>query len=242
GEADGAFLFSAGDNVGGSAFESAVQNDEPTLDVLNAMEVDASAIGNHEYDQGLDDLQDRIEEHAEFPYLAANVYTAGTKDRVHDAYTVIDRDGVTVAVIGAVTTKTVGKVSPAAIEGLDFGDPVDAVNDVVDEMTAAGVEYDVLVASYHEGASATADPGVAPANTDPIFDKIVEETSPEVDAIFNGDSHRAYNYNAPVPGHEGQERALVQTGSSPAYLGTPTLALGGHGDWDVVHTTRLVAT
>src|SRR5699024_6729146 len=74
GQADASFLFSAGDNVGGSAFESAVQNDEPTLDVLNAMQVGASAIGNHEYDQGLDDLQDRIEEHAEFPYHAANVY------------------------------------------------------------------------------------------------------------------------------------------------------------------------
>src|SRR5699024_3970157 len=130
----------------------------------------------------------------------------------------------------------------AAIEGLDFGDPVDAVNDVVDEMTAAGVEYDVLVASYHEGASANADPGVVPANTDPIFDKIVAETSPEVDAIFNGDSHRAYNYNASVPGQEGEERPIIQTGSSAAYLGTTTLALGEDGDWDVVGTPELVAT
>src|SRR5699024_10977827 len=179
---------------------------------------------------------------AEFPYLAANVYDEGSGERVHDAYTVIDRDGVTVAVIGAVTTKTVGKVSPAAIEGLDFGDPVDAVNDVVDEITADGVEYDVLVASYHEGASANADPGVAPANTDPIFDRIVEETSPEVDAIFNGDSHRAYNFNAPVPGQEGEERPIIQTGSSAAYLGTTTLALGEGDDWDVVGTPELVPT
>src|SRR5699024_7140409 len=168
------------------------------------MEVDASAIGSHAYDQGVDDLTGRIEEHAAFPYPAANVYDEGSGERVHDAYTVIDRDGVTVAVIGAVTTKTVGKVSPAAIEGLEFGDPVDAVNDVVEEMEAEGVEYDVLVASYHEGASANAEPGVAPDNTDPIFDKIVEETSGEVDAIFNGDSHRAYNFNAPVPGQEGE--------------------------------------
>src|SRR5699024_10707373 len=125
------FLFSAGDNVGGSAFASAVQNDEPTIDVLNAMGVDATAIGNHEYDQGIDDLKDRIEPGTEFPDLAANVTYADSGERVHDAYTVIDRgDGVRVAVIGAVTTKTVGKVSPAMIEGLEFGDPVDAVNDV----------------------------------------------------------------------------------------------------------------
>src|SRR5699024_5006786 len=130
-ESDTSVLLSAGDNVGGSAFASAVQNDEPTLDVLNALGVDATAIGNHEYDQGVDDLLNRIEPRTEFPDLAANVYDGETGDRVHDAYTVIDRDGVKVAVIGAVTTKTVGKVSPKAIEGLEFGDPVDAVNDVV---------------------------------------------------------------------------------------------------------------
>ena len=60
-ESGTSFLFSAGDNVGGSAFESAVQNDEPTIDVLNALRVDATAIGNHEYDQGQDDLTGRIE-------------------------------------------------------------------------------------------------------------------------------------------------------------------------------------
>lgn len=78
------FLFSAGDNVGGSAFESAVQNDEPTIDVLNAMGVDATAIGNHEYDQGIDDLLERIEGRTDFPDLAANVYYAGTDELVHE--------------------------------------------------------------------------------------------------------------------------------------------------------------
>ena len=241
-DAETSVLLSAGDNVGGSAFASAVQNDEPTIDVLNAMGVDATAIGNHEYDQGIDDLLDRIEPRTDFPDLAANVYDEATGERVHDAYTVIERGDVKIAVIGAVTTKTVGKVSPVAIEGLEFGDPVDAVNDVVAEMADAGVEYDVLVASYHEGASVSAEPGVAPDNTDPIFDKIVAETSAEVDAIFNGDSHRTYNYTAPVPGEDGEERAIVQTGSSAANLGVVTLELGTDGDWDATATPELIPT
>ncbi|WP_394216639.1 bifunctional metallophosphatase/5'-nucleotidase [Brachybacterium vulturis] len=241
-ESDTSVLLSAGDNVGGSAFASAVQNDEPTIDVLNAMGVDATAIGNHEYDQGVEDLLERIEPRTAFPDLAANVYDEATGERIHDAYAVIDRDGVKIAVIGAVTTKTVGKVSPAAIEGLEFGDPVDAVNDVVAEMASDGVEYDVLVASYHEGASANAEPGVAPDNTDPIFDKIVTETSAEVDAIFNGDSHRVYNFNAPVPGQDGEERAIVQTGASAANLGVVNLELGEDGDWDVQGMPELIAT
>ena len=241
-ESPTSFLLSAGDSVGGSSFESAVQNDEPTLDVLNAMGVDATAIGNHEYDQGVDDLLERIEPRTDFPDLAANVYDAATGERIHEAYTVLEQDGVEVAVIGAVTTKTVGKVSPTAIEGLTFGDPVDAVNDVVEEMAADGVEYDVLVASYHEGASSSAEPGTAPQNTDPIFDKIVGSTSAEVDAIFNGDSHRTYNYTAPVPGEDGAERPIVQTGSSAANLGVVHLALGEDGAWGVVGSPEMHPT
>ncbi|MDN5896224.1 MAG: 5'-nucleotidase C-terminal domain-containing protein, partial [Nocardioides sp.] len=233
-EADTSFLFSAGDNVGGSRLAAPLQNDEPTIDVMNAMEVDAAAIGNHEYDQGVDDLLDRIEGRTEFPDLAANVYDEGTGELVHDAYAIVERDGVKVAVVGAVTTKTVGKVSPAAIEGLEFGDPVDGVNDAIEELDASGEEYDVLVATYHEGASVSAEPGLAPQNTDPIFDKIVTGTSPEVDAIFNGDSHRTYNFNAPVPGQDGEVRPIVQTGASAENLGVVTLELGEDGDWDVL--------
>lgn len=233
GEADSSFLFSAGDNVGGSAFASAVQNDEPTLDVLNALEVDASAIGNHEFDQGQDDLKDRIEGRTDFPDLAANVYGPDGK-RLMDPYEIVDNGGVKVAIVGAVTTKTLGKVSPAAIEGLDFRDPVDEVNKAIRELNASGEEYDLLVASYHEGASANAEPGVAPANTDPIFDKIVTETDPEVDAIFNGDSHRVYSYTADVTGQDGEVRPVIQTGSSAANLGVVSLKLGEDGDWDVV--------
>src|SRR5699024_12444750 len=103
---------------------------------------------------------------------------------------------------------------------------VAAVNAVVEAMEGGGVAYDVLVACYHDGACANAEPGGAPDNTDPIFDKIVEETSGEVDALFNGDSHRAYNFNAPVPGQEGEQRTLIQTGSSAANLAVVTLESG----------------
>lgn len=235
-------LLSAGDNVGGSAFASAVAGDEPTIDLLNALGVDASAVGNHEFDKGQDDLTDRISPGTDFPDLAANVYTADGSHAL-EPYTIVDAEGVKVAVIGAVTTKTVGKVSPSAIEGLTFGDPVEAVNDVVAELEAGDEDYDVIVASYHEGASGNGEPGSAPSNSDPIFDRIVAETSPEVDAIFNGDSHQTYAYNAPVPGQDGEVRPVVQTGSSGANIGSVTLALGEDDDWDVIEGgTELIPT
>ncbi|MGO3506302.1 MAG: bifunctional metallophosphatase/5'-nucleotidase [Brachybacterium tyrofermentans] len=235
-------LLSAGDNVGGSAFASAVDGDEPTIDFLNALGVDASAIGNHEFDKGQDDLTDRISPRTDFPDLAANVYHADGSHAL-EPYAIVEAGDVKVAVIGAVTTKTLGKVSPSAIEGLTFGNPVEGVNKAIDELNESGEEYDVLVASYHEGASGNGEPGSAPSNSDPIFDEIVTETSSEVDAIFNGDSHQTYAFDAPVPGQDGEVRPVVQTGSSGANIGSVTLTLGDDGDWDVVEGgTELIPT
>ena len=133
-------LLSAGDNVGGSAFASAVDGDEPTIDFLNALGVDASAIGNHEFDKGQDDLTDRISPRTDFPDLAANVYHADGSHAL-EPYAIVEAGDVKVAVIGAVTTKTLGKVSPSAIEGLTFGNPVEGVNKAIDELNESGEEY-----------------------------------------------------------------------------------------------------
>ena len=70
-------LLGAGDLIGASVFASAVANDQPTIDVMNAMELDASAVGNHEFDKGFTDLTDRIGSTATWDYLAANITDAG---------------------------------------------------------------------------------------------------------------------------------------------------------------------
>jgi 5'-nucleotidase len=67
---DNSLLISAGDNVSASLFASAVQGDIPTIDVLNALHLDASAAGNHEFDKGAADLTGRLSDAADFPFLA----------------------------------------------------------------------------------------------------------------------------------------------------------------------------
>ncbi len=68
--------------IGASEFASAVQQDQPTIDVMNAIGLDASAVGNHEFDRGWDDLRDRVIDNganATWDYLGANVYEKGTE-------------------------------------------------------------------------------------------------------------------------------------------------------------------
>ena len=134
--ASGPTLFlSAGDNIGASLFASSVAQDQPTIDVLNALELETSAVGNHEFDRGFDELAGRVTDESDFSYLGANVYEAGTETPVLQEYELIEVDGLTVGVIGAVTEETPTLVSPAGITSLSFGDPVEAVNRVAAELS-----------------------------------------------------------------------------------------------------------
>lgn len=208
----GSTLFiSNGDNIGGSLFASAVAGDEPTIEVLNALDLDASSVGNHEFDRGVDDLLGRVSSLAEFPYLAANVTDAD--GLILPAYEVLDVNGVSVAVVGGVTEETPALVSPLGIQGIQFGNLVDSVNDAVAELQALPDAPDVIIATLHEGApngSASYEQSIAESV---VFRDIVEQVDPAVAAIFTGHTHQTYVYESPIPGGSGETRPVIQGNS-----------------------------
>jgi 5'-nucleotidase len=244
---------SAGDNISASLFASAVQQDQPTIDVLNALQLGASAVGNHEFDKGYQDLTDRViadGTNAQWDYLGANVYLKGTTTPALDEYSIIDMDGVAVGVIGAVTGETPSLVSPGGITQIDIGDPVDAVNRMATQLSdgdESNGEADVLVASYHEGASEGLPNGTLEEELTEggAFQKIVEETSGAVDAIFTGHTHQRYAWEAPVPGAPGTTRPILQTGSYGEFVGKVVLTVDPSTGEVLAHTQenvpRLVA-
>lgn len=233
-------LVSAGDNVSASLFPSAVQGDVPTLDVLNALDLGASAAGNHEFDKGYADLVDRIQPKADFPILGANVRKADGS-RALDPYKLFDVDGVSVAVVGAVTQETPSLVSPSGVDGLSFGDPTEAINQAVDELEKLPEPPKVIVASYHEGAPDGSKSLQDALASSAVFTKIAEQTSPKVDAIFMGHTHQTYAYDAPVPGESGRTRPILQTGSYGENVGQIKLTVDPATGDVTAHTQRNVA-
>lgn len=243
-------FISAGDNIGASLFASSSQQDQPTIDVLNALGLQASAVGNHEFDQGYADLVDRVMadgSNATFPYLGANVYQKGTQTPALEEYTILDVDGVKVAVIGAITQETPTLVSPAGIADLDFGDPVAAVNRVAAQLTdgdESNGEADVIVAEYHEGAGAGTPDGATLEQelaAGSAFAEIVSTTSAEVDAIFTGHTHKQYAWDAPIPGEAGKTRPVLQTGSYGEFIGQITLTVDRASGDVTAYTAKNVA-
>ncbi|RYV52252.1 ExeM/NucH family extracellular endonuclease [Pengzhenrongella frigida] len=260
GGADNTLFLSAGDNIGATLYASASAKDQPTIDVLNALELKSSAVGNHEFDQGFADLTDRVinnaAPNAKWNYLGANVYLKGTTTPALDEYALHTVNGVRVGVIGVITQETPALVSPGGITTLDFGDPVDAVNRVAAQLSdgdAANGEADVLIAEYHEGAgagtaeNATLEQEIAAGGA---FAKIVTQTDATVDAIFTGHTHKQYAWSAPVPGTTtGATRPVLQTGSYGEFIGQVVLtvdqgtgAVLAHTEANVKRTTVADAT
>ena len=241
---EGSSLFlSAGDNIGASLFASSVQQDAPTLEVLNTLGLKASAAGNHEFDAGYEDLTGRVADAAQFPYLGANVYKKGTTTPALQEYELLDVNGVKVAVIGAITQETASLVTPGGISGVEFGNPVEAVNRVAATLVEQDLA-DVIIAEYHEGAGSGtpdgADLGQELAEGG-AFAEIVNETTPLVDAIYTGHTHKQYAWDAAVPGTDGKTRPVVQTGSYGEFIGQITLEYNADTDEVLSYTAANVA-
>jgi 5'-nucleotidase/UDP-sugar diphosphatase len=143
---DGPFLIlSGGDNWTGPAISTWVQG-ASMVDVMNAMHYDASAVGNHEFDFGLDALSARTAE-AAFPYLSANIRWKDTGHIPEDIgilpSTIVEKNGVSIGIIGLTTTSTPFVTMPTHIRDLDFTEYAAAVREVFPAL--AGTDLQILI-------------------------------------------------------------------------------------------------
>lgn len=147
---DGQYLIlSGGDMWTGPAISTWFEG-EGMAEVMNEMGYDAAAVGNHEFDFGLEALRARSLE-SEFPFLSANVRDArdGTTPDAWGikAYTVIERNGIQVGIIGLTTTLTPVTTNPTNVRDFQFLDYEEALRDVVPQVRAKGAEF--LVVAGH---------------------------------------------------------------------------------------------
>jgi len=194
----------AGDLIGASPFLSAMFHDEPTIEALSMMGLDIAAVGNHEFDEGKDELLrmqnggchpvDKCQgPHpflgARFHYLAASTVEKATGKTVFPAYEIRTFEGIPVAFIGLTLKGTPNIISPESAAGLEFRDEAETVNALVPELKARGVE--AIVVLIHEGGLPAGDYNECPGISGPIVD-IVKRFDRAVDIVVSGHTHRAY--------------------------------------------------
>lgn len=199
----------AGDLVSASPLVSALFRDEPTIKFLNSVGLQASSVGNHEFDHGTIELE-RLQKGgcapqgcepgepftgAAYQYLAANVTNAqGQLPPGTVPWKMFEVGGRKIAVIGTVTPETATIVAPEGVRGYSFGDEADAINKYVPEIKAAGAQ--AIVATMHDGGaqsgSGETDPNACNGVSAPVPD-LAQRIDPAVNAILTAHSHQAYN-------------------------------------------------
>ena len=203
------FVVSAGDVIGASPLLSAGFHDEPSIEAFNQLGVDLNAVGNHEFDEGPDELL-RMQnggchpvdgcqgghafEGADFPFLSANVIRKSTGKTLFAPYVVKSFEGVPVGFIGLVTEDTPNIVTASAVADVQFLDEADTANHYVKQLRKLGVKTFVVV--VHEGLVYN---GFADAcNTTPggphALD-MIDRMSDDIKLIVSGHTHAAYLCN-----------------------------------------------
>jgi 5'-nucleotidase len=211
------FVVSAGDSIGASSLISALFHDEPTIKALNMMGFDFSAVGNHELDEGIDELM-RIQnggchpkegchgeafEGARFQYLAANIVNESTDAPIFPAYKVACIQGIPIGFIGIALKDTPTIVTPSGVKGLKFLNEAETINKYVEKLKSMGVK--TIVVLIHDGGSQKGLYNESSDLTGSIVD-VVNATDDEVDVFITGHTHQAYNANI-------DDRVVTEAGS-----------------------------
>lgn len=160
-------MVAAGDLIGASPLLSSLFHDEPTIEALSEMGLAITSVGNHEFDEGWQELR-RMQDGgchpvdgckgpkpfagAKFEYLAASTFLDDGKT-LFPPYTIREFDGVKVGFIGLTLEGTPDVITPAARAGISFKDEAETVNALVPELKANGVE--AIVVLLHEGGYTT---------------------------------------------------------------------------------------
>ncbi|WP_151523874.1 cell wall-binding repeat-containing protein [Serinicoccus kebangsaanensis] len=201
----------AGDLIGGSTFVSGLFQDEPSVETLEVAGLDISGVGNHEFDEGVEELlrmqnggchpergcfEEEPYDGADFQWLAANVVDNETGEPILPATEVRSVEGVDVGFIGMTLEDTPTLVSPGGVSTVDFLDEVETANAQAASLREQGVES--IVVLLHEGGYQTGVFNGCEGISGPVVE-IAENLDPAIDAVVTGHTHQPYVCSIPDP-------------------------------------------
>lgn len=209
--AEKVLLLDCGDFSQGSLYYE-VGRGEVEMRLMNAMRYDAAAIGNHEFDFGLENLA-RLLRMAQFPFVCANYDFTGTCcEGLVKRYVVLERDGKRIGIFG-LSPELRGLVDAGNCKGVKYIDPVEATKEVVSMLEAENC--DVVICLSHLGWDI---PAVC-------NDELLAGATSGIDVILGGHSHTTFDTPRYLVNSEGKQVIVSHTGKNGRKIGIIDITL-----------------
>ncbi|MGM0438102.1 MAG: bifunctional metallophosphatase/5'-nucleotidase [Bacillota bacterium] len=204
GNPDGTVLVDGGDSFQGTPISN-LNDGAPVIKFMNSANYVAQAIGNHEFDWGIEKVK-YFDQKTDFPLMAANIVDKETGERVDWATPskMITVDGVDIGLIGIATPETRGTTMPSYIEDIKFVDPSAVISEWASKLKAEGADMIIVVSHM---------PGTMNYDSGEVSGELVETARlVNVDGIVGGHSHHAVNAIV-------NNNPIVEAGNHGRYLG-----------------------
>lgn len=201
-------LFDCGDFSQGSLYYNIFRG-EAEVKLMNLMGYDACAIGNHEFDCGLENLA-RLIRMADFPFVCSNYDFSGTPcEGLVQPYAIMECNGLRVGVVG-VSPRLEGLVSGQSYGSVRYRTPAKAVQPIVDKLRNEE-KCDFVVCLSHLGWAEGEDYDIG----------FVRKTH-GIDVLLGGHTHFMFDQPKFVKNSKGEDVPCNQMGKHGRFVGTMT--------------------
>lgn len=200
-------LFDAGDIFQGTPYFN-IYKGEPEIKAMSEMGYDATTIGNHDFDAGLEDLALQLERHASFPMIVSNYDFSGTPmEHRHQPYKIFNRGGIKVGVMG-IGIELQGLVPENLYGKTRYLDPVQIANETAQELKTKNCDF--IVCLSHLGYK---------YQENKISDLILARETENIDLIIGGHTHTFMEKPEVVKNKKANDVVINQVGWAGIQLG-----------------------
>jgi len=207
--------------------------------VMNYMQYDAATVGNHDIEAG-HAVYDKLNKEFNFPWMAANAIDTKTNKPYFKPYTIIERDGVKIAVLGLITPGIPMWLPEDIWSGIDFQDMVLSAKKWV-KIIEEKEKPDLLIGLFHAGVDPNYNGQTADMPRNENASQLVAEQVPGFDVVFVGHDHNSWNYW--VQNSAGEKVLILGTRSAAQTITEATVVLSKNeqtNSWEKEITGKVV--
>lgn len=208
-EEEHVLLLDAGDIFQGTPYFN-IYKGEPEIKAMSAMKYDATTIGNHDFDAGMENLATQLTNHANFPMLVANYDFTGTPmEYKTQPYKTFKKGKLKVGVFG-VSIEGRGLIPDSLFGATKYLDPVQKANEVADQLKR-DEKCDMIICLSHLGNQYK--------ESNKVSDEVLAKETENIDLIIGGHTHTFLDNPIVYKNKKGDDTIINQVGFAGIILG-----------------------